>query len=623
MTRRPGRLELRAGVRPHTAFGVDDRRAPVEHLTFASTDGHTWDALHAPAWRPGERAGVLVLVVHGSMGNYIDGVPRRAAVELARAGFAALSVNTRMANFGVVYGGGLLDRTPADLDGALALAESLGHRRVVLLGYGLGATVVTHHQALRRPAAVEAVATLAHAPSLPEALRARWERFGARPGYEAVLAEARRRFGPGGTGVDDIVVVENGAGGTAAPADDEVWSYRAWWSSRSPGATHAISRERVPHLTVPLALVQPGTDGELGYGAELEAVARDAGVPVHLERVPGCDHTFFGGMPAAARAVASWIDATLGLDARRRPRVPPPPGARAAGGVRHRLVTIPAGDGPRHDALMHEDPDATARRAAGTGRRTAVLHVHGNQGNFSVGALRFLGDPVAAAGVTLLSLETRLGNVSQLFGGALFEEALGDLRAGVAWLAAEGYGTVVVSGYSLGAVLATRFAAELAPPVMRGLVTFGNTWSLPGSTRRKMTEYGASPGYAGIAARCREALDAGADPVVVARRAYAADDQPRHAGVYTASTWWHSRSPEAADAETHRHITSVRAPVLLVQGDADTVVDPAEAERLAGAARAAGNADASVAMVAGATHSFAGNEDEVTGAVVRWLGRVA
>ncbi len=622
MTRRPGRLEVRAGMRPHTAFGVDDRRVPVEHLTYASTDGHTWDALHAPPWRAGDRAGVLVLVVHGSMGNYISGVPRRATIELARAGFGALSVNTRMANFGVVYGSGLLDRTPADLDGALALARDLGYARVVLLGYGLGATVVTHHQALRRPGGVEAVATLAHAPSLPEALRTRWERSGATPGYGAVLEEAGRRFGPGGTGVDDIVVVRHGAGPTDAPADDEVWSLRAWWSSRSPGATHAISRERVPHLTVPLGLVQPATDVALGYGAELEAVAREAGVPVHLERVPSCDHTFFGAMPTAARAVAAWIDATLGLDPRRRPAAARPAGAPDAG-VRHRIVTIPGADGTRHDALMHEDPAATDRRAARTARRTAVIHVHGNQGNFSVGALRFLGDPLAAHGLPLLSLETRLSNVSQLFGGALFEEALADLEAGVAWLAREGYGTVVVSGYSLGAVLATRFAARLPPPVLRGLVTVGNTWSLPGSTRRKMTANGASPGYDDLAARCSTALDAGEDPVVVARRAYAADDEPRHAGVYTASTWWHSRGPAAADAETHRHIVGVRSPVLLVQGDADLVVDPVEAGRLAEAARGAGNPDVTVAMLAGAPHSAAGHEEELTGAVVRWLERIA
>ena len=619
---RPGRLALRAGFRPGTAFGVDDSRAPVAHNTYRSTDGHTWDALLArPAGRPTERGEVLVLVVHGSMGNYVSGVPRRAAIELARAGFTALTVNTRMANFGVVYGGGLLERTPADLDGALALADELGFRRVVLLGYGLGATMAVHYQALRRPESVEAVCTLAHPASLPESLHRRWDGLGARPGYDEVLGEARARFGPSGSGEDAIVVIQHGAGGTAAPADDEVWSYRAWWSSRAPEATHAISLARVPEMTVPLALIQPATDVELGYGDALAAVAREAGVPVHLERLPSCDHTLWGAMPAAAREAAAWIDATLtvGPSARRSHAVP---AASGSGSTRHRLITIAGADRTRHDALLYVDDVALARRAERTGRRTAVLHVHGNQGNFTVGSLRFLGDPLAADGFPLLSLETRLSNVSQLFGGALFEDALADLAAGVAWLREEGYDAVVVSGYSLGAVLATRFARGLAPPLLRGHLAFGNAWGLPQSARRKMDEHEAQPSYAELAELCGTAISRGDDPVVVAHRAYGDDDAPRHAGVYTASTWWHSRGPEASEAETHRHIGAVRAPVLLVQGDADEVVEPSEAGRLAEVARSRGHREVDVALVAGAGHSFAGHEDAVVTTVLTWLDRV-
>jgi pimeloyl-ACP methyl ester carboxylesterase len=623
---RPGRLELRGGVGEHASFGVDDSRAPVAHLTFRSSDGRTWDALHAPPATRSGRAEVLVVIVHASMGNYISGVPRRTALELAGHGYPTLSVNTRMANFGVVYGSGLLDRTPADLDGALALAGELGYRRVALLGYGLGATVVTHYQALRRPPAVEAVCTFAHPASLPECLRERWDLLGARPGYEQVLGEARRRVATEGAGGDDIFVVEHGAGDSASPADSEVWTYRTWWSSRSPEASHAISLLRVPELSVPLALIQPETDVELGYGEALAAAARAAGVPAHLERVPGCDHTFWGATPAAAAAASGWLDRTLGIDpgpAGAGGAGPPPPPVAEGDGVRHRLVTVPAPDGTLHDALLHIDEEAARRRAERTGRRVAVLHVHGNQGNFSVGALRFLGDPVAAAGVPLLSLETRLANVSQLFGGALFEDALADMAAGVAWLAEQGFEHVVVSGYSLGAVLATRFAASLEPAVLRGLLTFGNTWALPDSTRRKMSAHGADPGYEELAARCGRALDSGRDPVVVARRAYGADDAPRHAGVYTASTWWHSRGPLAADAQTFRHIGAVAGPILLVQGDADEVVDPAEAGRLAEVARQAGHPDAEVATIAGAGHSFAGHEDETVAAVLDWLARVA
>src|SRR5690606_1620215 len=106
---------------------------------------------------------------------------------------------------------------------------------------------------------------------------------------------------------------------------------------------------------------------------------------------------------------------------------------------------------------------------------------------------------------------------------------------------------------------------------------------------------GAAPCYSDLAIGCAATLEAAQDPIVVARRAYGPDDLPRHPGVYTASTWWHSRGPKAADADAFRHIGAVAVPILLVQGDADEVVEPEEAGRLAEVARAAGHADVEVA----------------------------
>ncbi len=611
---RPDRLSVRAGWRPGSDF--DD--APVTHLTYASADGHTWDALLAHPPSSTARSEVLVVAVHGAMGNYTSGVVRRATLEMARHGYPTLSINTRMANFGVIYGGGRLDLAPADLDGAIALAGELGYSRVALLGYGQGANMVSHYQALRRPSQVEAVCTLAHPASLPDAMRTRWAIHGADPAYDEMLQRAGRRVAVDDH-ADDIVVVARGSGVGDMPRDTEIWTERTWWAGRSPEAVHAISRERVSQMTVPLALIQPESDIELGYGAELAAAAGGAGVPVHLERVPGTDHTLWDSVPAATAAGAAWLDRTLGAgDHPARPEMAP---TRPDGGVLHRLVTIACDDGTHHDALLHIDPAATEQRAAARGR-VAVLHLHGNQGNFSVGALRFLGDPLAGAGLPMLSLETRLSNVSQIFGGAVFEDALADLAAGVAWLGRQGFDRIVISGYSLGAVLATRFAADMAPPNLAALMTFGNAVGLPNSARRRMALTGARPSYDDLAAECRDVLAAGSDRIVVARRAYAPSDAPRSAGVYSASTWWHSRGPEAVNAMTERHIGRVAAPILLVQGTADDVVLAEEAPALAEIARAAGNHDVETAMIPGVGHSFHGGETEVVGAVLDWLARV-
>ena len=63
----------------------------------------------------------------------------------------------------------------------------------------------------------------------------------------------------------------------------------------------------------------------------------------------------------------------------------------------------------------------------------------------------------------MLVLETRMGNIGQLFGKAIFEDALLDLDAGRGVAARAGLRHVVLSGYSSGATMATRFAA-VAPP---------------------------------------------------------------------------------------------------------------------------------------------------------------
>ena len=92
--------------------------------------------------------------------------------------------------------------------------------------------------------------------------------------------------------------------------------------------------------------------------------------------------------------------------------------------VEREFVTLTAADGGTYDGLFHHEPHATRVRERRTGRRTAQIHVHGIMGNFLVGTLRFLPPPYARVGIPMLVAETRMGNVGQLFGDAIPEEAL-------------------------------------------------------------------------------------------------------------------------------------------------------------------------------------------------------
>jgi pimeloyl-ACP methyl ester carboxylesterase len=296
--------------------------------------------------------------------------------------------------------------------------------------------------------------------------------------------------------------------------------------------------------------------------------------------------------------------------------------------VERELVTLEAADGAEHDALLHVDARAARVRERRTGRRTAVVHVHGIMGNFLVGTLRFLPGPLARAGYPTLVLETRMGNVGQLFGQAIFDDALLDLDAGLSWLRDRGFDALVLSGYSSGATMATRFAAIRRPPDLRGLIGFGSPWGLPQSAEERLARYGGEPGYEELTERARASLSgreqvAEADRLVVIRRAVGPTDLPRDSEIYTYRTWLTSRGPDAGAAMAHRQIGGVGAPILLVQGTADEVVAPEEAKRLAAVAREARNPDVEIAWVDGVDHSFAGGEQAAVDAAVRWLSRCA
>ena len=301
---------------PPPLFGSDDRSLRIDLVVAQTTDGQRWDGMIFRPGRASPRRRVAVLVVHGSVGNYITGVPRRASFGLAHAGFTVMSVNTRMANYGVIFGGGLMHRTPLDLDAALAVLRRRGFRRIVLLGFSMGATMVTHYQALRRPPDVVGVCTLAHPASLPSALRLRWDHYDSDPTYAEVADLAHVRLAPDyeSPDRDRIFVVRRARGFGDRPIDGEIWTYRTWWFARGPCAPHAESRLRIGGVTVPLAIIQAGDD-ELVRGSEgpqLEALARRGDCPsVTRESIPGADHVFTGCDDELTDAIVGWLDERL------------------------------------------------------------------------------------------------------------------------------------------------------------------------------------------------------------------------------------------------------------------------------------------------------------------------
>jgi len=85
------------------------------------------------------------------------------------------------------------------------VARANGFNRVVLLGYSMGGTVCTNFIANHDAPEVLGLLTIAHPASLPEALRLRWERYGATPSYEEV-ADYARPIVAAAAGNDDVLL---------------------------------------------------------------------------------------------------------------------------------------------------------------------------------------------------------------------------------------------------------------------------------------------------------------------------------------------------------------------------------------------------------------------------------
>jgi dienelactone hydrolase len=332
LTRRP------APARRPPAFGQDDTDIETDLIVIPTEDRHNWDGMIFRPRRGAIDPRLAVLVIHGSVGHYLTGMPRRLAFQLAERGYAALTANTRMANYGVFFGTGLLDEAQLDIAAAVRALRERGFRRIILLGYSMGSTMVTHYQAIHAPPEVIGVCTIAHPLSLPLSLRRRWERFGSNPSYNEMCTIVTREMAASDDPERDrIIIVQRATGPTDRPEHAEIWTYRTWWHSRGPEALSAESRRWVGLLRVPLALIQAGADPLIpqSEGELLRRLARDGGCPeVHLEYVDGANHTFDGheldGVEAAVRWVATQAERTHDAAAAAPLHAPHPVAGRGA-----------------------------------------------------------------------------------------------------------------------------------------------------------------------------------------------------------------------------------------------------------------------------------------------------
>ena len=103
-------------------------------------------------FKEGDRAqnDTIVIHVHGFLGNFLDGSQRFLPPVLAEGGYSSLAINTRMANFGLFFGYGILNDTIPQIDRVVDYAKELGYKNILLSGYSLGTSIILRYASLRK-----------------------------------------------------------------------------------------------------------------------------------------------------------------------------------------------------------------------------------------------------------------------------------------------------------------------------------------------------------------------------------------------------------------------------------------------------------------------------------------
>jgi pimeloyl-ACP methyl ester carboxylesterase len=270
--------------------------------------------------------------------------------------------------------------------------------------------------------------------------------------------------------------------------------------------------------------------------------------------------------------------------------------------------------------------DGVLWNTARAGRAPAVLRLHGLLGNLLDETEHFLPRRLAEAGYPSLTINTALANLGVFFGFGLFPDSLAQVRAGCEFLWQRGHRRIVVAGHGVGGCMAIRYTAALPGTAsdagVVGVVAIATPYSFPETVRRRWERFGSQPTYDEMQRRAeamvRSDLPPAADEMVAVYRAHGDTLRPEHTEVYTLRTWWALAGPRADDARTHRHIGSVRVPILLVHGRRDEVIEPRPGEDLGAVARAARN-PAVTEVVLDADHAFTDQHEALGRTVVAWL----
>jgi pimeloyl-ACP methyl ester carboxylesterase len=158
-----------------TTFAVDVEHC-ADEVVSVPFGQHKIDALFRAAVSPTpSQNSLVVLRLHGILGNLLDETEHFLPMALAERGYASISVNAALANLGLFYGFGVIDDVIPQIAAVCNYLQATGFTMIVLAGHGLGAAMAVRYAAAINDASVgspiHGVVAIAAPYSFPQTIR--------------------------------------------------------------------------------------------------------------------------------------------------------------------------------------------------------------------------------------------------------------------------------------------------------------------------------------------------------------------------------------------------------------------------------------------------------------------
>jgi pimeloyl-ACP methyl ester carboxylesterase len=263
----------------------------------------------------------VIIHIHGFLGNFLEGSQRYLPPLLAEAGYSSLSINTRMATFGLFFGYGIIDDTIPQIDTAIVYLKNMGYSRIILSGYSLGSSIVLRYASLRSDPqqypSIRGVICLSTPYSTADTIRNRWNRWGSNPSYDEIYRRVKETLkpDPDTSAEDRTVIIYKARGDTLNPEHTELYTYKTWWHLAGPEAESSRCYKQIRRVRAPILLIQGREDAELGpeEANDLARIAQESGnndvSAIYLD----ADHDFEGKEEELGEVIKKWLGRRFGF----------------------------------------------------------------------------------------------------------------------------------------------------------------------------------------------------------------------------------------------------------------------------------------------------------------------